>query len=41
MSSSSGLDLAPWPKDDFAAYGEVDIQPISRIQTLVGTLSGP
>ncbi|MEQ9452294.1 MAG: 2-oxo acid dehydrogenase subunit E2, partial [Pseudomonadales bacterium] len=37
MSDNSCLDLAPWPKDDFAAYGEVEIQPISRIQTLVGT----
>lgn len=34
------LNLAPWPQDDFAAYGEVDIQPIPRIQQLVGSFLG-
>jgi len=31
------LDLAPWPNIDFAAYGEVQSKPISRIQKLVGS----
>jgi len=30
------LDLAPWPQVDFAAYGEVEVKPIPRIQKLVG-----
>jgi pyruvate dehydrogenase E2 component (dihydrolipoamide acetyltransferase) len=27
--------LAPWPDVDFVAYGEIDIQPVSRIQQFV------
>ena len=40
MSDANDLDLAPWPKDDFSAYGEVEIQPIPRIQQLVGSFLG-
>ncbi|NIB38875.1 dihydrolipoamide acetyltransferase [Pseudomaricurvus alkylphenolicus] len=40
MSDPNDLNLAPWPKDDFAAYGEVDVQPIPRIQQLVGSFLG-
>lgn len=40
MSDPNDLNLAPWPKDDFSAYGEVDVQPISRIQKLVGSFLG-
>jgi pyruvate dehydrogenase E2 component (dihydrolipoamide acetyltransferase) len=34
---AAGLDLAPWPQIDFAAFGEVEVRPLSRIQKLVGT----
>jgi pyruvate dehydrogenase E2 component (dihydrolipoamide acetyltransferase) len=35
-----GLDLAPWPQIDFAEYGPVESQPMSRIQSVVAkTLS--
>ena len=40
MSDPNDLNLAPWPQDDFSAYGEVDVQPISRIQRLVGSFLG-
>ena len=40
MSDANELNLAPWPKDDFSAYGEVEVQPISRIQQLVGSFLG-
>jgi len=36
MSEPTELKLAPWPKDDFSAYGEVEVKPIPRIQQLVG-----
>jgi pyruvate dehydrogenase E2 component (dihydrolipoamide acetyltransferase) len=29
-----GLDLPPWPKVDFARFGPVEVQPLSRIQRL-------
>ncbi|HYD43122.1 MAG TPA: dihydrolipoyllysine-residue acetyltransferase [Anaeromyxobacter sp.] len=29
-----GLDLPPWPKVDFAKYGPVEVQPLSRIKKL-------
>jgi pyruvate dehydrogenase E2 component (dihydrolipoamide acetyltransferase) len=32
----AGLDLAPWPQVDFAAFGPVEVRPITRIQKLVG-----
>ena len=31
-----GLDLIPWPKVDFARFGEVERKPLSRIQKLSG-----
>ena len=31
-----GLDLIPWPKVDFAKFGEVERKPLSRIQKLSG-----
>jgi len=31
-----GLDLIPWPKVDFAKFGAVESQPLSRIQKLSG-----
>jgi len=31
-----GLDLLPWPKVDFAKYGPVEIQPLSRIKKISG-----
>lgn len=32
--------LAPWPVEDFTAYGEVEVKKLSRIQKLVGTFLG-
>jgi pyruvate dehydrogenase E2 component (dihydrolipoamide acetyltransferase) len=31
-----GLDLAPWPKVNFERYGEVERQPLTRIQKISG-----
>ncbi|GAB3341094.1 dihydrolipoyllysine-residue acetyltransferase [Marilutibacter aestuarii] len=31
-----GLDLLPWPKVDFAKFGETETQPLSRIKRLSG-----
>ena len=28
----AGLDLAPWPKIDFARFGEIETRPLSRIR---------
>ena len=33
---SGGLNLIPWPKVDFAKFGPVETQPLSRIQKLSG-----
>jgi pyruvate dehydrogenase E2 component (dihydrolipoamide acetyltransferase) len=30
-----GADFPPWPQVDFAAYGEVEVKPVSRIQKFV------
>ena len=30
------LDLLPWPKIDFAKFGPIDIQPLSRIKKISG-----
>jgi pyruvate dehydrogenase E2 component (dihydrolipoamide acetyltransferase) len=30
----AGLDLLPWPRVDFAKYGPVEVQPLSRIKKL-------
>jgi len=31
-----GLQLIPWPKTDFAKFGEIETQPLSRIQKISG-----
>ena len=33
---SAGLDLLPWPKVDFAKFGPIDVQPLSRIKKISG-----
>ena len=35
--AGTGLNLPPWPQVDFAAFGEIETQPVSRIQQLVGS----
>ncbi|CAM3789466.1 dihydrolipoyllysine-residue acetyltransferase [Rheinheimera salexigens] len=35
-ANSVGFDLIPWPKVDFAKFGEVETKPLSRIQKLSG-----
>ena len=35
-AGGGGLDLIPWPKVDFAKFGEVERKPLSRIQKLSG-----
>ncbi|ABS28305.1 dihydrolipoyllysine-residue acetyltransferase [Anaeromyxobacter sp. Fw109-5] len=35
--AGAGLDLAPWPKVDFAKYGPVEVQPLSRIKRISRT----
>lgn len=32
----SGLNLIPWPKVDFAKFGEIESKPLSRIQKISG-----
>ncbi len=34
--NGGGLDLLPWPKVDFAKFGEIEEQPLSRIQKISG-----
>jgi pyruvate dehydrogenase E2 component (dihydrolipoamide acetyltransferase) len=36
VPAGAGLGLAPWPKVDFAKYGEVEVQPLSRIKRISG-----
>lgn len=36
VASGGGLDLLPWPKVDFAKFGETDVQPLSRIKKISG-----
>ncbi|MBS0513783.1 MAG: E3 binding domain-containing protein, partial [Proteobacteria bacterium] len=31
-SLGGGLDLLPWPKVDFAKFGEIEVKPLSRIK---------
>ena len=31
-AGAGGLDLLPWPKVDFAKYGAIETQPLSRIK---------
>lgn len=33
---AGGLNVAPWPKIDFAQYGEIERKPLSRIQKISG-----
>ena len=33
-SLGGGLDLLPWPKVDFAKFGEVEIKPLARIKKI-------
>ncbi|MCB1632066.1 MAG: dihydrolipoyllysine-residue acetyltransferase [Pseudomonadales bacterium] len=35
-STGGGLDLLPWPEVDFASFGPVETQPLSRIRKLSG-----
>ncbi|HMV72563.1 MAG TPA: dihydrolipoyllysine-residue acetyltransferase [Pseudomonadales bacterium] len=35
-SAGGGLDLLPWPEVDFASFGPVETQPLSRIRKLSG-----
>ena len=35
-SGGGGLDLLPWPKVDFAKFGPIDVQPLSRIKKISG-----
>ncbi len=32
----AGLPIAPWPKVDFASYGEIERKPLSRIKKISG-----
>ncbi|WP_018972368.1 dihydrolipoyllysine-residue acetyltransferase [Rudaea cellulosilytica] len=32
----AGFDLLPWPKVDFAKFGEIETKPLSRIQKISG-----
>jgi pyruvate dehydrogenase E2 component (dihydrolipoamide acetyltransferase) len=31
-----GLDLLPWPRVDFSKFGEIEVQPLSRIKKISG-----
>jgi pyruvate dehydrogenase E2 component (dihydrolipoamide acetyltransferase) len=33
-AGGSGLNLLPWPKVDFAKFGEVEVKPLSRIRKI-------
>ena len=35
-SAGGGLNLLPWPKVDFAKFGEIESKPLSRIQKISG-----
>ena len=34
--SGNGLSLLPWPKVDFAKFGEIEVKPLSRIKKISG-----
>ncbi len=36
-AQSGGLNVAPWPDVDFAAFGPIETKALSRIQSLVGS----
>ncbi|MCL2524841.1 MAG: dihydrolipoyllysine-residue acetyltransferase [Betaproteobacteria bacterium] len=35
-AGAGGLDLLPWPKVDFAKFGDIEVKPLSRIQKISG-----
>ncbi|WP_211368462.1 dihydrolipoyllysine-residue acetyltransferase [Pseudoxanthomonas gei] len=35
-SGGNGLSLLPWPKVDFAKFGEIEVKPLSRIKKISG-----
>lgn len=35
-AGGAGLNLLPWPKVDFAKFGEVEVKPLSRIKKISG-----
>ncbi|MBV9232415.1 MAG: 2-oxo acid dehydrogenase subunit E2 [Candidatus Eremiobacteraeota bacterium] len=35
-AGGAGLDVTPWPKIDFAQYGEIERKPLTRIQKISG-----
>ena len=35
-SLGGGLDLLPWPHIDFSKFGEIEVQPLSRIKKISG-----
>jgi pyruvate dehydrogenase E2 component (dihydrolipoamide acetyltransferase) len=35
-AGGGGLDLLPWPKVDFARFGEIETRPLSRIKKISG-----
>jgi len=35
-TGGNGLNLLPWPKVDFAKFGEVEVKPLSRIKKISG-----
>jgi pyruvate dehydrogenase E2 component (dihydrolipoamide acetyltransferase) len=36
VAGGNGLSLLPWPKVDFAKFGEIETKPLSRIQKISG-----
>ena len=36
VTGGGSLDLLPWPKVDFAKFGEVEVKPLSRIKKISG-----
>ncbi len=35
-AGGGGLNLLPWPKVDFSKFGEIEVQPLSRIKKISG-----
>src|SRR5690606_32008469 len=36
VSGGNGLNLLPWPKVDFAKFGEIEVRPLTRIKKISG-----
>jgi len=36
VTGGGSLDLLPWPKVDFAKFGEIEVKPLSRIKKISG-----